>query len=280
MAAKDETTRATNYQAGIIAVQLFLQRFVTMEPHVSYDTIFRFYLRKCKGTVADFLAYRTVRCYHEDDERDGSEDETPLTCDRTQEVFEHIERYLFTKYGPSEMKYEHPMAPLKAAEVFDTPEFMAIVDKQYAVIRGSYDKAVDAAMIELFHENKADIPMDFMRRVTQYIVRASVLSTDDFYQRFSDEEKTDATDTFKVEMDDTCEIVRVTFETFEDLDRNLLFVDPEAFVDQYVMMKTDYDSRIINFYDSATEYVNEAVELHCDLERRGLIKRPCVSTKE
>ena len=275
MPSKDEMAQATNYQAGIIAVQLFLQHYVTREPHVSCDTILKFYLRNCKGTVADFLAFRAVRFHHEDDERDGSEDETPLTCERAQEVFEHVERFLRTKYGEAALNQEDPRGEMNAA-VFDTPRFTAIVEKQYAAIRNSYDKAVDAAMIELFHPNTSDVPMDFMRRVAQYIVRASVLSTDDFYQRFSDEEKTDGIDTFKVDMDGNCEIVRVAFETFDDLDHALLFTDPEMFADRYVVMKTDNDSRLRSFYYSAAEYMNEAVDLYGELEKQGLLKRASV----
>ena len=163
---------------------------------------------------------------------------------------------------------------MKAAEVFDTPEFRAVVDKQYQVMRYAYYQAVEAAVTELFQQNTTDIAMDFMRRVAQYIVRASILSTDDFYERFSDTEKKDVADTFKVEMDGNCEIVGVTFDSFGDLDHALLFTDPDLFADRYIVMKTDNDSRLKTFYESAAEYINEAIEVHGELVKQGLLKRP------
>jgi hypothetical protein len=259
-----------NYQAGIIAVQLFLQQEVTKEKHVSSDAILQFYLRKSQESEVDFLEYRAVRFFHEDDERDGTEDESPLTCARAQDVFEHVERYLRTKHGPDNTK---------ASEQFDPAVFLAMVDKQYAVILNAFDAAVKAVVVELFHKNESrkqsEIETnDVMRTVAQYIVRASVLSTDDFFERFSDEERVGAADTFKIEMNEKCEIVRVVFEAFDDLDTTLLFQDPDVFTDRYIVMKTDSDSRLRTFYKSAAEYINETIEIYLDLEKRGLIKRP------
>ena len=240
--------RATNYQAALIALQMFLQHNIIMDQTVSYSDILEFYLEKC-STVQEFLACRVVIVYHEDDERDGSEIETPLTCGLAQEVFEHVEKYLHKNWSTDDLRDENPMAVMDAREVFQKPEFKTVVDVAYRMIADVYDATVNKVMLKIFPDDSEHT--DGMRRTARSLVRASVFSTDDFFKRFSDEEK-DSYDQLFISMNKNCEIVGVSFESLDWISTTL---DADDFVDIHIVLKTHDDNRLYSFYKECFEDV-------------------------
>ena len=166
--------RSTNYQAALIALQMFLQHNIIGDPTVAYGDILGFYFSKC-ATVQEFLAYRVVILYHEDDERDGSEHETPLTCGLAQEVFEHVERYLHKNWSTDGLRDENPMARMDAREVFQKPEFKKIVDDAYTMIEDVYEATATKVMLKIF-PHASDFT-DGMRKTARSLVRVFLART-------------------------------------------------------------------------------------------------------
>jgi hypothetical protein len=258
--------RSVNYQASIIALQLFLQRCITQDCTVDYDAIVFFYLRRC-STVADFLAYRTVLVYHEDDERDGSEDDTPLTCGRAQLMFENVEAYLHT-FKPEDFRSDNPMAAVESDEVFTKPEFKRIVDAAFNVLTEAYKVAVDGVVAKLFFDTNAT---DVMVDAARCVLRASVLGTGDYFKPFSDLVKENLTQ-FRITLNKDLKVQKVEFESFEWIQPEDL-KDVENFVDVAIVLKTDDDYRLQIFYDYAREYITDAFDLYRFMQATGLKRR-------
>ena len=253
--------RAVKYQAAVVALQMFLQHYITRDYTVVYDDIIVFYLRHCK-TVADFLAYRTVLKIHEDDERDGSEDDTPLTCGRTQEVFEHIEEFMFSR---KKVVSDNMLHDIKAVELLATSEFKAVVDSAFHRLQDPFDSTVLYIMEKLF--SKQTLDTDLTKDAAKCIVRASVLGTSSFYDVYGNEKKD--WDQFYFILNDACDITEVGFASYDDFDTD----DIDIFIDRVIVCRTDNDWRLRGFYDYATEYIKDALDLDRCVENDKIVYR-------
>ena len=240
--------RAVKYQAAVVALQMFLQHYVSRDYTVVYNDIIMFYLRHCK-TVADFLAYRTVLKIHEDDERDGSEDDTPLTCGRAQEVFEHIEEFL---YARKNVVSDNMLQDIKAVELLGTSEFKAAVDSAFYRLQDPFDSTVLYIMEKVFSKQTLDI--DLSKDAAKCIVRAGIFATSSFYDVYGNEKK--EWDQFYFILNDACDITEVGFASYDDFETD----DIDIFIDRVIVCRTDNDCRLRGFYDYATEYIKDALD--------------------
>jgi hypothetical protein len=253
-------TRAVKYQAAILALQLFLQNHIAQEDTLAYNTFIQFYIKKCP-TVVDFLTCRTLLFWHEDDERDGSENETPITNARVQEVFENIEEFVRARVQPENLCNEM-VATLDAKLVLLSPEFNEAVDTAFAKIKAAYDYEVVNVMQQMFSD--CSFPPDWgqdyvMQESAIVIVSASVMSTESFYKVYSDEELDDLSNKFYFLLNEECDITQVHFETIE-IDLN----SPEksyVFAERIIASKTYFDSRLHGFYDYATKCIIDALNI-------------------
>ena len=260
----DETDRidflnVANYQGGIIALQLFLQLFILEDSTVTYENLLEFYFERCP-TVSEFLALRTVRFWHEDDERDGSERDSPLTCSKAQDVFENLELLLYNRMKPKVLLDHNSMAIFNARAMFETPEFKRIVDDALAKIMKSYDEtAVEVGLKVFFKDTVGVLPVAFKREAGKCVVRASVFSTSDYYKRFSDEENEEH-DKFMIEMNEMFEITNVSFESFDWITPESL-EDLESFIESAIVLKTDNDFRLQTLYGYSREFIQKTMEI-------------------
>jgi hypothetical protein len=260
----DDTDRidflhAANYQGSIIALQLFLQHFIVENSTVTYKNLLEYYFERSR-TVSEFLALRSVRFWHEDDERDGSERDFPLTCSKAQDVFENIELLLFKRMKPKVLLDHNSMANLNARTMFETPEFKRIVDDALAKIKKSYDEtALEVGLKMFFKDTVGLLPVAFKREAGKCIVRASVFSTSDYYQYMSDEENEDH-DKFMIEMNDIFEITNVSFESFDWVTPERV-EDLESFIESAIVLKTESDSRLETLYGYSREFIQKTMDI-------------------
>jgi hypothetical protein len=268
---KEAFCRAVNYQASIIALQLFLQHYVTRDYSVVYKDILQFYLRHCP-TLGDFLNYRTVLLHHEDDERDGSEDDTPLTCVRAQEVFENVEAFMYKNTRADSKKPDafliaDDLSSVDPELVLNTPEFKTLVDFSFGRIDSSYDAMVFYVAQQLFPSKNGnkyrDTDFNLVIDAVKCIVRAGVLSTNSFYDAFDDEKP--EWDQFYIRLNADCSITEVGFASFDDCD----LTDLDLFADRVIISRTDNDSRLRHFYEYATYFVREAFETYLFLQKHA-----------
>ena len=239
--------RACKYQAAIFALQLFLQQEITRDVSVSYEDICKFYVKKC-STINDFLTYRTLLFWSEDDERDGCEEDTPVTCPVAQEVFERIEEFMRARCRPDDLGIEG-IGSLQSELLIQSKGFKNEVDNVSEKIHAAYGVAVRELMEQLFPDNDVS---EFTIHSTKCILRASVLSTQPFFKRFSDCE-IDSIDQFCLLLNEDCDVTEVRFEsiTIEQSDLE----DIDKFADDMIVLKTHNDGRLKLFYDFALEYI-------------------------
>ena len=240
--------RACKYQAAIVALQLFLQQEITRDVSVNYEDICTFYVNKC-STINDFLTYRTLLFWSEDDERDGSEQDTPLTCPVAQEVFERIEEFMRARCRPDDLGIDG-IGSLQSELLINSKGFKVEVDNVSEKIHAAYDVALRELMEQMFPDN--DDVSEFTIHSTKCIVRASVLSTPPFFKRFSDCE-IDSIDQFCLLLNEDCDVTEVRFESITIEQSELADID--KFADDMIVVKTHNDSRLKLFYDFALEYI-------------------------